>query len=115
MDISNQINSESITDFFIYFKNNINGNVHLDYLQKNNTRIWKIAGLNCSILFDYYKNKLIFKKNSKTKIYYFKNFKRNNLFKHEIQFFLNSLSKKKKIDCDISHSFDLLNDFKLLS
>ncbi len=109
-----KINSDSITDFFVYFKNNINGNIHLDYLQKNNSRTWKIDGLNCSILFDYYKNKLVFKKKSKIKTYYFNNFKRNNLFKDEIQFFISNLYKKQKIDCDIKHSFNLLNDFKLL-
>ena len=29
-----KINAESIVDYFIYFKNNINGLIHLDYLQK---------------------------------------------------------------------------------
>ena len=109
-----KINSESITDYFIYFKKKINGIIHLDYLQKNSTRVWKIMGLNNQILFDYYKNRLIFKKGNKTKNFYFKNFKRNDLFKEEIKLFIKSVKNKKKIDCDIKESYKLLNDFKLL-
>ena len=71
-------------------------------------------GLNNQIIFDYYKNRLIFKKGNKTKNFYFKNFKRNDLFKEEIKLFIKSVKNKKKIDCDIKESYKLLNDFKLL-
>ena len=109
-----KINAESIVDYFIYFKNNINGLIHLDYLQKNNSRKWNIVGLNTQILFDYYKNELIFKKKSNTKTYKFKNFNRNKLFQDEIKYFLNCVKNKKKIDNDIEQSYKLLTDFKLL-
>jgi predicted dehydrogenase len=108
------ISSDSIIDYFVYFKKEVNGNIHLDYLQKNNSRSWKISGLNSEINFDYYNNKLIFKKNNKVKIYSFKNFNRNNLFLDEIKFFMSHVRKNKKISCNIQESYKLLNDFNLL-
>jgi len=110
-----KINAESITDYFIYFKKKINGFIHLDYLQKNNSRIWKIVGANNQIFFDYYKNKLTFNKGNKTKIYNFRKFNRNKLFQDEIKYFIKCVKNNRKIDNDVEQSYKLLNDFKLLN
>ena len=109
-----RISSDSIIDYFVYFKKKVNGNIHLDYLQKNNSRLWKISGLNSEIIFDYYSNKLTFKNRNKVKTYTFKNFKRNKLFLDEIRFFMSHVRNNKKISCNIDESYKLLKDFNLL-
>tara|TARA_Y100000031_G_C8161157_1_gene357050 strand:- start:26 stop:973 length:948 start_codon:yes stop_codon:yes gene_type:complete len=109
-----KIQAESIIDFNVNFKNNIYGNIHLDYLQKNKIRVWNLIGIKKRVTFDYYKKQLLIKK-EKGKIFYnYKKFDRNKLFLNEIKYFLNCLKKNKKTNCDVDHSYKTLKQFKLL-
>ena len=109
-----KIKSNSVVDFFVTFKNKISGNIHLDYLQKNKTRIWNIVGMNTRITFNYYKNQILVQKVKNKEIYNFKSFKRNQLFIDEIKYFLNCVKGKKKTICNVENSYKTLNQFNLI-
>jgi predicted dehydrogenase len=109
-----KINAESSVDFLVSFKKNINGFIHLDYLQKKPVRNLIITGTEGSIEFNYYKNKIQINKNNKQKKILFKQFKRNHLFINEMKYVLESIKSKKKMRPNIVESINLLKSFKLL-
>lgn len=109
-----RIKAESAVDFFVIFKKNISGIIHLDYLQKKPDRTITIIGTEGKIKFDYYKNKLEVIKKNKSKSINFRNFKRNELFIKEIKYVLNSIKNKSKMKPNIVSSIKLLKNFKLI-
>ena len=66
-----KIDAESAADFFVVFKKNISGLIHLDYLQKKSDRTITIIGTEGKIKFDYYKNKIEIIKKNKNRFIYF--------------------------------------------
>ena len=109
-----KIKAESAVDFFVVFKKNISGLIHLDYLQKKPDRTITIIGTEGKIKFDYYKNKLEVIKKNKSKFIYFKNFKRNELFINEIKYVIKRVKNKNKMEPNIINSIKLLKNFKLI-
>ena len=91
-----KINAESSVDFLVSFEKNINGFIHLDYLQKKPVRNLVVTGTEGSIEFNYYKNQIKISKNNKQKKILFKKFKRNHLFINEMKYVLESIKSKKK-------------------
>ena len=117
--IKNNINSlniraESSVDFLVSFENNINGFIHLDYLQKDPIRIVSIYGTEGKIEFNYYKNQIQINKNGGKKKIFFRKFKRNDLFVNEMKYVLKSIRDKKKMSPNIIESIKLLKNFKLI-
>lgn len=109
-----KINAESSVDFLVSFEKNINGFIHLDYLQKKPVRNLVVTGTEGSIEFNYYKNQIKISKNNKQKKILFKKFKRNHLFINEMKYVLESIKSKKKMKPSIIESIDLLKCFKLI-
>jgi predicted dehydrogenase len=108
------INCDTTSDYLIKFKNKLNALVHLDYLQKKNSRYLKIIGQDYKIIFEYLKNKLYFEYKNSFKKYYFKKFKRNDMFIAEIKYFLNCIKKNKKAEPSIKESVEMMKNFSLI-
>lgn len=108
------INCDTTSDYLIKFKNKLNALVHLDYLQKKNSRYLKIIGQDYKIIFEYLKNKLYFEYKNSFKKYYFKKFKRNDMFIAEIKYFLNCIKKNKKAEPSIKESVEMMKNFNLI-
>ena len=110
-----KIKSENTVDFFVSFKKNISGFIHLNYLQIKPQRTLLIIGTKGKIYFDYYKNQIELTKYNKSKIIKFKNFKRNKLFIDEVKYVINHIKNKKKLRPDIVDGYNLLKKFKLFN
>jgi predicted dehydrogenase len=108
------INCDTTSDYLIKFKNKLNALVHLDYLQKKNSRYLKIIGQDYKIIFEYLKNRLYFEYKNSFKKYYFKKFKRNDMFVAEIKYFLNCIKKNKKAGPSIKESVEMMKNFNLI-
>jgi predicted dehydrogenase len=108
------INCDTTSDYLISFNNKLNGLVHLDYLQKRNSRYLKIIGKDYKIIFEYLKNKLKIEFMNRVKNYYFKRFERNDMFISEIKYFLSCIKKNKKASPSIKESLKMMKSFNLI-
>ena len=100
-------------NFLIKFKKDIFAAIHLNYLMKKPQRNINIIGENGQINFDYYKNKILLKKNKSEKILKFKDFKRNDLFLNEIHYFIKCIKNNSNAEPSIKSSFELIKEFKI--
>lgn len=105
------IEAEYSTNHQVEFKNGIVAQIHLDFMQKPYERKLEIVGDKKKLFFDYYKNQiLILDRNGNKKRIVVNNFKRNDMFICEIKFFLNSINKYMKTNCDIEYNINLLKN-----
>ena len=100
------ITSEDLSSIIIKFKNNIIGELHLDYFQRPAIRSCKIIGAKGTIYWDSISNKVIFydiKKEKWFKIYKINKYDRNEMYKDELNYFLKCVSKRE-------NSFNPINE-----
>ena len=92
----------SVDDFavgILKFKNNIIGEIHLDYLQKPENRNCKIIGTKGTLVWESKTNvvKWFDNKNKKwVKVFKWNNYDRNLMFKEEINHFINCVNERRK-------------------
>jgi len=95
-----QLDVEDFSSSILKFKNNIIGEIHLDYYQKPAVRTCKIIGKKGKIIWNYENNHLQIFKNSTNKFLtkqIDKKFDRNKMYVEELKYFLNCVKNKK--DC----------------
>jgi predicted dehydrogenase len=95
-----QLDVEDFSSSILKFKNNIIGEIHLDYYQKPAVRTCKIIGKKGKIIWNYENNHLQIFKNSTNKFstkQIDKKFDRNKMYVEELKYFLNCVKNKK--DC----------------
>ena len=105
------VNVDTVSDFLIYFNNNIVGYSHIDFLKKPYERNLEISGTKKKLFFNYYKNEIKivdrFGKIIKKKI----KFEKNEMYKREIKYLLNCIKKKIKPKPDLKDSKYILKNF----
>ena len=93
-----QITAEDFSSTIIKFRNNIVGELHLDYFQRPGIRSCKIIGTKGTIYWDSVSNNVKLydiKKEEWVKLYGIDKFDRNDMYKDELQYFLKCVSEKK--------------------
>ena len=93
-----KLDVEDYSGSLIKFKNNIIGEIHLDYFQKPSVRTCKIHGTKGKIIWNWENNHLQVFKNNKNKFYtkhFEKKFDRNKMYLEELNYFLNCIKNKK--------------------
>jgi len=108
------ISSNSSSDFLLKFKSGLNALIHIDYLQKRPFRFLKIVGEKGIVKFMYYNNLLTIEKEGITRKYFYKKFKRNQMFIDEIKYFIYCVKKKKNTFINIEDSAKLLTETKII-
>ena len=101
-----KIKSDDLSAIIMKFRNNIIAEIHLDYFQKPETRSCKIIGTKGTIVWNSSNNQVKLynlkseKWSTKLKI---KNYKKNDMYKKELAYFINCIKQKNKSFNDISH------------
>ena len=105
------IDAEDLSSILLKFKNNIVGEVHLDYFQKPSNRGCKIVGSKGTLTWNISKNNINFF-NNKTgkweKLFEIKNFDFNTTYIEEIKHFLHCSTNNKKTINDIEQGTQVL-------
>ena len=94
-----KISSDDFAVGLLKFKNNIIGEIHLDYLQKPENRNCKIIGTKGTLVWESKTNivKWFDNENEKwIKVFKWNNYDRNLMFKEEINHFINCVNNRKK-------------------
>lgn len=90
------IDTEHSIDILLKYKEGIISNIHLDYLQKPPIREYFFIGDKGRIIFDYYKNKITLNmEGSNEKIISPGGFDRNDMFKKEVEYFIDCINNNK--------------------
>jgi len=95
----------------IIFKNNVVGELHLDYFQRPDFKSCKIKGTKSTLYWDSTTNevKLFSQKNKSWKsIYKLKNFDNNQMYVDELQHFFKCIKSNKKTINDIDDGIKTL-------
>ena len=101
-----KIKSDDLSAIIMKFRNNIIAEIHLDYFQKPETRSCKIIGTKGTIVWNSSNNQVKLynlkseKWSTKLKI---KNYKKTDMYKKELAYFINCIKQKNKSFNDISH------------
>jgi predicted dehydrogenase len=105
-----QLDVEDFSSSILKFKNNIVGEIHLDYYQKPAVRTCKIIGKNGKIIWNYENNHLQIFKNSTNKFstkQIDKKFDRNKMYVEELRYFLNCVKNKKNCMNSIVEAYEI--------
>ena len=106
-----EINSEDTAEILLRFRNNIIGEVHLDYVQRTPSRSCQIIAEEGTIIWDYYKGEVkVYRitNNSWKTFNLKKEFNLNQMYVDEIRHFINCLKGKKLPFPNISAGADVL-------
>jgi len=107
-----KIKSSDLSAILLKFKNNIIGEVHLDYFQRPEFRSCKIIGTKGTIYWDSTNNEVkifdIKKKKWITKLK-IKNYNKNKQYIDELSHFLNCIDKKEKSINNLNQGIETLN------
>ena len=107
-----KINVEDLTATLLKFRNNVIGELHLDYFQRPSTRKCKILGTKGTIFWDYESNKLkiydIRKKRWINKMN-IKKYDKNQMYIDEIKHFFKCIQKKQKSVNDLYEGIKVLD------
>jgi len=106
-----KIKSSDLSAIILKFKNNIVGEIHLDYLQRPEFRSCKIIGTKGTIYWDSTNNEVkIFDIKKKKWIIKLKvkNYDKNKEYVDELSHFLNCVGKKEKSINDLTHGIETL-------
>ena len=106
-----KVSADDLSAILLKFKNNVVGEIHLDYFQKSKTRTCKIIGTKGIIECDLVKNTVNVFSNRQKKwktILKLKNFDLNSTYVDELNHFFNCISKRKKTINTIDESFKIL-------
>lgn len=109
--ISNlEIDTEDYAEITLLFKNNIVGQIHMDYLQKDYSRNLKIIGEKGTLSWDLKKNELKYFliKDNKWHINILKNFDFNQTYLKEVKYFLDCIKNNKIPQPDINVGYQTL-------
>lgn len=94
-----KISVDDLAVGILKFKNNIIGEIHLDYLQKPENRNCKIVGTKGTLVWESETNLVKFydNKNKKwSKVFKWSNYDRNQMFKEEIDHFINCVKNRRQ-------------------
>ena len=106
--ISNlKINTEDFAEIILKNKNNIIGNIHLNYYRLNAKRYIEIIAKDLLIEADLLNGKLNINYKNKNVTYDF-DFKRNYMYEKQMKYFLNCIKKNKKTFNDIKEGYKIL-------
>lgn len=106
-----QITSDDLSSIILRFKNNIIGEIHLDYFQRPDLRRCKIIGEKGTIYWDSQSNKvnLFSSKRKKWKtVTYARNYDRNKEYMDELKYFINCVKYRKKTFNPVSEGAKIL-------
>jgi predicted dehydrogenase len=109
--ISNlKIDTEDYAEITLLFKNNIVGQIHMDYLQRVYSRYFKIIGERGTLYWDLKKGELKYFliKDNKWHVSLLKNFDFNQTYLEEVKYFLNCIKNKKMPQPDINVGYQTL-------
>ena len=107
-----KIKSSDLSAIILKFKNNIIGEVHLDYFQRPEFRSCKIIGTKGTIYWDSVNNEVkVFdiKKKKWIIVLKVKNYDKNKQYVDELSHFLNCVKKKEKSINDLTQGIETLN------
>ena len=107
-----KINVEDLSATLLKFRNNMIGELHLDYFQRPSSRKCKILGTKGTIFWDYKSSKLeVFDTRKKRWInkMTIKKYDNNQMYIDEIKHFLNCIKKKQKSINDLSEGIKVLD------
>jgi predicted dehydrogenase len=105
-----QLDVEDFSSSILKFKNNIIGEIHLDYYQKPAVRTCKIIGKKGKIIWNYENNHLQIFKNSTNKFstkQIDKKFDRNKMYVEELRYFLNCVKNKKNCMNSVVEAYEI--------
>lgn len=106
-----KIKSEDLSTIIFRFKNNIIGELHLDYFQKPSSRNCKIIGSEGTIHCDFATNTVKYydvKKKKWVITLHLKRYDFNFMYMAEVKHFLDCIRKKKKTINDVHQGFKIL-------
>ncbi|MFB5630891.1 MAG: Gfo/Idh/MocA family protein [Nitrosopumilaceae archaeon] len=107
-----KINVEDLSAILLKFRNNVIGELHLDYFQRPITRKCKILGTKGTIFWDFELTKLkiydVRKKRWIDKMS-IKKYNKNQMYIDEIKYFFNCIRKKQKSFNDLSEGIKVLD------
>ena len=106
-----EISADDISTMTMIFEKNIIGELHLDYFARPQFKSCKIKGSKGTIYWNSDLNEVKIYLNNKNKwktIFRAKNFKRNDMFLDELNYFLKSVKLRKKTFNDISEGMKTL-------
>ncbi len=106
-----KIKTDDLSAVIFKFRNNIVGELHLDYYHMPNFRNCKIVGTNGSLFLDYTKNELDhydIKSKKWTKVIKLKNYDENTMYVDELRHFHDCVSKNKNTVNPICEGFEVL-------
>ncbi len=107
-----EISADDISTMTMIFKNNVIGELHLDYFARPQFKSCKIRGTRGTLYWNSDKNSVeIFYNNQKKWkiIFEEKNYERNEMFVKELEYFLKCVSNKKKSFNDIRDAEKIVN------
>jgi predicted dehydrogenase len=104
-----KIDVDDFSAIILKFKNNIIGEIHLDFLQKPNSRSLKLIGTKGTLFWDYFKKQITINEYKKEKeniekIQYIKNFE----YIKELDHFLDCVKKRKNTINDLKQGKKVL-------
>ena len=106
-----EVTSDDLSAMIIIFKNNVVGELHLDYFQRPDFKSCKIKGTKSTLYWDSTTNevKLFSQKNKSWKsIYKLKNFDNNQMYVDELKHFFKCIKNNKKTINDIDDGIKTL-------
>jgi len=103
------VDTEDNADILIRFKNNVQANIHLDYIQRRPQRICQIIGEKGTITWNYFEDYLKIFINGKEKTTVYSDFDKNDMYVKEIKHFISCLKNKSKPLIDLEQQIDVLN------
>jgi len=103
------IDTEDNADILIRFKNNVQSNIHLDYIQRHPQRTCQIIGEKGTIIWNYFDNFLKIFINGKETMKSYSDFDKNDMYVREMKHFVSCLKKKSRPLIDLEQQIDVLN------
>ncbi len=107
-----EISADDISTMTMIFKNNIIGELHLDYFARPQFKSCKIRGTKGTLYWNSDKNsvEIFYNNQKKWKIVFEeKNYKRNEMFVNELEYFLKCVKNRKKSFNDIRDAEKIVN------
>ena len=107
-----EISADDISTMTMIFKNNVIGELHLDYFARPQFKSCKIRGTRGTLYWNSDKNsvEIFYNNQKKWKIVFEeKNYERNEMFVKELEYFLKCVSNKKKSFNDIRDAEKIVN------
>ena len=103
------IDTEDTADILIDFKNNVQTNLHLDYLQRYPQRNCQIIGEKGTIFWDYFdKSVKLYGPGKNFEKFDYKNFERNEMYVKEMEHFFSCIKNKRDPLINLKQGIEVL-------